>query len=542
MDQDTLNITLERSIRLLDDAMPQTRNKLIRERPLTPQQQQQHFDDTTSVVNESRSEVAAVAGSILHTRASRLERRTDQLYEQFLEILQTRTSDSEIFDTIADLTQAVIDTIDDVTRQSKRRPPEADWLLQEKNTWQLLFALYKDRLVVQKDDMEIEDLPLVNSEKLIVEHLYANNSKLREYQLIVDWLEETCFEDCSHAGHFSDRTVGWENTLHQLQSAGLTMFGNTKDIVGALDPDVLFREKKPLHELDMEDEQRLTKQIFLELRQGRFEEAQSLCEHFGQTWRAAVLEGWRLHHDPNYEPIDASALKQPIEGNPRRDLWKRCAWQMADNVNIDAYNRAIAGLFCGHLDALANVTKSSWSDLLWAYLKVQIDIRVESEIRNCCVKSYLQMPDAYWNNKYALEQIFEKLAAQESVAVKAAAKNPVNIIQQFIILDDMAELMRHVDQWLQESNISSQMLRFLTHVILFMRQIGKSHQEEVSDRVIKAYVESLIKLGKLGAFGLRKFSLSFFLRKCTTGCLLYRRLALGLPADVVLSVLGDGHS
>lgn len=29
-------------------------------------------------------------------------------------------------------------------------------------------------------------------------------------------------------------------------------------------------------------------------------QAQELCVRHGQAWRAATLEGWRLHHDPNY--------------------------------------------------------------------------------------------------------------------------------------------------------------------------------------------------------------------------------------------------
>lgn len=306
-------MNLDRSIRLLEEAIPKGRNKLLRN-PQSGRDSASEIDFSVTmnpleahlVLDSTEQSHSIFSGGTTAGRArSRLERRTDQLYEQFLEILQTHTSDAEIFDTIADLTQIIIDTIDDVTKQSKRRPLEADWLIHEKNTWQLLFALYKDRLVVQKDDMEIDDLPLVNSEKLIVEHLYANNARLREYQLIVDWLEETSFETSAHVGHFSDRTVGWENTLHQLQ-AGMSVFGSQKEIVKSLDPDAPFREKKPLHDLDMEDEQRLTKQIFYELRQGRFQEAQSLCEHYGQTWRAAVLEGWRLHHDPNYEPTDAS--------------------------------------------------------------------------------------------------------------------------------------------------------------------------------------------------------------------------------------------
>lgn len=506
---------LEKSMRLLDEAIPKSKNKLIRSNlaaqssslaaidfstTINSAETRILFDNTAAFQNETRDNSImslAPSSSIVQIK-SRTEKLTDQLYEQFLEVLQTRNNDAEIFDTVSELTQVVVDTITDIQNQMKgnKRPIEIGWLFQEKNTWQLLFALYKDRIMVQKEEIDLDVIPFGKSEKIIVERLYTNNAKLREYQLIVDWLEETAFEDSAEAAHYADRTIGWENTLHELQNIGLTVFGKKKELVSSLDPDAPFREKKPLHDLDMEDEQRLTRQIFRELRNGRLEEAQTICEQYGQSWRAAIFEGWRLHHDPNYDPTDSSGLKRPVEGNPRRDLWKRCAWQMADNIEIDPYTRATAGLYCGHLEALLNVMKNSWADALWAYLKVQIDIRVESEIHNFSSKSYLKMPDKYWDSKVTLEQVFEELKSHKNPTIKAAAQNPVNIIQQYLILDDIPELMRHVNTWLETSTVSSQMLRFLAHVVLFMRHIGRTHQEEVSDRVIKAYVESLIKIGK----------------------------------------------
>lgn len=442
---------LDRSLRLLEEAIPKSKNKLIRTTTRDGVASEKLNDvDLTMTMNLQEAKLimenSGFETLINNTAASRLrsstisnissisavrnqmERRTEQLYERFLEVLQMHTNDTEVFETIDELTQVIINAIDDLKTYGKREIPKAgteDWLMQEKNTWQLLFALYKDRLNSQKnDEMEIDDavMPLGSSEKVIIDNLYTTNEKLREYQMIVDWLEEIKSEEGAHMGHFSDRTIGWENTLHQLQSAGLTVFGSGKDVVLHLDPDAPFREKRPLHDLDVQDETRLTKQIFVELRRGRLEEAQALCEHYGQPWRAAILEGWRLHHDPNYEPTTGSDFKQPIEGNPRRDLWKRCAWQMADDKNIDNYSRAIAGLLCGHLESLMNIANENWSDLLWSYLKTQIDIRVESEIRECCVKSYLKMPNEYWRNKMSIEQIFAELHAHKSPVVRSAGK------------------------------------------------------------------------------------------------------------------------
>lgn len=461
------------------------------------------------------------------------KQHADSLYSRFLENLRCRTNDSEIFDTIKDLIESCSDTLYEISKPTASAARMGSttattksvykWLTKERETWRLLYALYKDRLVVQKeaeidgggggDDIQL----LTGSEREIIEHLYVNNANLREYQLIVDWLEQTAADEHDQIkeggkiGFYTDRTIGWENTLLELKKVNQSFFNGggggggrrAVDLVTSLDPDAPHREQRRLADLDAEDQTILARQVLMEIRKGHFDDAQSLYEHCGHPWQAAVLEGWRLHHDPNFETIietvaaDATTTKTPIEGNPRRDLWKKLAWQTADRPTLDETNRAIVGILCGHLDAAMRPMSHSWSDLLWVYLKVQIDIRVESEIRSTSTKSYLEMPDRYWNGKMSLEQIFEELAAHSEADVYAAARNPVNVIQKYLILDDIPEMMKHIDQWIGEGNglIDGQMLRFLTHIVLFMRQVGRHHQEDIADRVIKTYVECLIGLG-----------------------------------------------
>lgn len=68
----------------------------------------------------------------------------------------------------------------------------------------------------------------------------------------------------------------------------------------------------------------------------------------GHSWRAGMLEGWRLHHDPNLrkeqliENVDSdvdiaeSSLSpheiQDIEGNESRDIWKKTAFMYCKQV------------------------------------------------------------------------------------------------------------------------------------------------------------------------------------------------------------------
>lgn len=114
--------------------------------------------------------------------------------------------------------------------------------------------------------------------------------------------------------------------------------------------------------------------------------------------------------------------------------------------------RAIAGILCGHLAAAIGPPLSqSWPDLLWAYLKVQIDVRVESEIRSCSARTHLEMPAAYWAGKMTVEQIFGELLAHDNAAVSAAARHPMHQIQRLLILDEVPELMVAIDGWLDGS-------------------------------------------------------------------------------------------
>lgn len=64
-----------------------------------------------------------------------------------------------------------------------------------------------------------------------------------------------------------------------------------------------------------EEDQRLVNAMFGCIRAGQLVEAQELCAKSGQHWRAAILEGWKLHHDPN---VSDPRARNPISGNMYR--------------------------------------------------------------------------------------------------------------------------------------------------------------------------------------------------------------------------------
>lgn len=384
------------------------------------QDDRRSYSFNTTVYNDSQMDTSALVD-----RPSGIQ-RADSLYGTFLEVVKGRKSNLD-FETVQELVQTCTDILDDVqrhadTRRGMKEKEQLNWLQMERDVWRLVYSLYRDRLLIQKEAaMDCEDLDLMRSEKSIAEYLYLNNAVLREYQLIVDWLELCASEQFSaQVGHFTDRTVGWENTLHNFQvrrgrrkhfmancdcnwqllisspqNPQKNVFNANRNMVKSIDPDAPIREQRALHDLDQEDQSRLLRAIFTKIRQGKIEEAQNICEHCGHPWQAAILEGWRLSHDPNYYDLQQHSKgdhneKMPLEGNPHRDIWKKCAWLKAESRKCDDFSRAIAAVFCGHLQALTNsAVCPSWTDLLWAHFKVGFEEPRTKSIERLTFKTLL---------------------------------------------------------------------------------------------------------------------------------------------------------
>ncbi|KAL6266620.1 hypothetical protein P5V15_003465 [Pogonomyrmex californicus] len=450
-------------------------------------------------------EDSTATGAILKANEPWREAKA-KLYYDFLQSVQVHFSEAQVFDTIADFIQNCTDTLDIMRgMQSKVENTEIAEeelsLESERNTWRLIYCLYQNRISSAGLSTQMEHDGIINnnyiSEKDVIENLFKSESYIREYQLIIDWLEKNALDQadkCPSIELFTDKTVAWENTVHQLHNQKLGIaFSSSRPLVSSLDPDAPIREGKPLHDLDREDDARLEKRMFIEVRCGRLQKAQELAKHCGQPWRAACLLGWIPNHDPNYSnPLTDTKL--PIEGNPNRSLWKICAWELSQDKRIGVFYRAIYASLCGNVQLLLQIA-SSWQDALWAYVKTLLDIKVESTLRLMMVKIYTSMPDEYWKNEISLEDAFKELHASKNPLIRAQSNKPDHLIQKYVILDQIPKLMEEIETMIDVGTCDPQFLRFLAHLILFFRQIGKSTKDKVEDKVLLAYVRVLIEMG-----------------------------------------------
>uniref|UniRef100_A0AAQ6I8C9 Nuclear pore complex protein n=1 Tax=Anabas testudineus TaxID=64144 RepID=A0AAQ6I8C9_ANATE len=287
------------------------------------------------------------------------------------------------------------------------------WLLQQEScSWRLITSLYRDRVQLALEDDLMTDM----SEKVVVEQLFQRDAVIRQSQLVVDWLESIAKDQI---GDFADnieyyaKNVCWENTLHALKMRRKSGTAFTVPLVTELDPDAPLRQQRPLADLDREDDARLLKNLFTLIRAGMTEEAQRLCKRCGQAWRAATLEGWKLYHDPNM--TSGSIELQPVEGNPQRGIWKACCWRMAEEEQLNRYERAIYASLSGNLKPLLAVCES-WEDCVWAYFRVMVDSLVEKDLMSSGMahQEVETLPREYLEANWTMEKVFDELQASES--------------------------------------------------------------------------------------------------------------------------------
>ncbi|KAK7896800.1 hypothetical protein WMY93_022125 [Mugilogobius chulae] len=208
--------------------------------------------------------------------------------------------------------------------------------------------------------------------------------------------------------------------------------------------------------------------------------AQRLCKRCGQAWRAATLEGWNLYHDPNLTS-DNLELK-PVEGNPQRGIWKACCWRMAEEEQINRYEKAIYASLSGNLKPLLAVCES-WEDYVWAHFRVMVDSLVEKDLMSSGMahQEVEALPREYLEANWTMEKVFEELQASESKRVLEEIKEHYHIIQKFIVLGDLDGLLDEFSGWLTAAKpLPSHLLRFMTH-------------EEVCVNVLTSYVSLLIR-------------------------------------------------
>ncbi|CAG4929649.1 unnamed protein product [Colias eurytheme] len=416
------------------------------------------------------------------------------LSEVFFEIIQS-SRPSDVLDTLGRLAQACCDSLE-LVEPWNRYSVQNYWLAEEANTWKLLHCLYADSLIEQPESFESILTQSTLSQQTLVNALYQSDSEIRLLQLLVDWLEATAAQQVEvtrTAAPVIAHNIHWGNTLHQLL-LGTSLFNKerNKSMITNMDPDAPRRQNKTIHSDDMKDDSDLCKRVFTEVRCGKLNEAVSLCINAGQAWRAAVLQGWKL---PHYSQIEDSEADIESSGNKSRDLWKWCALAIANDTSENLHYRATVGILCGHLQRALPACQGNWEDLLWAHLRAQIETRVDKFLHE-----HYATAEANTTSPEVLELLQSELpSAEQSLqqmfsAVKSLLdgkkESNYQTCQRYLMLGHIRSIMQDSLQWLNSAE--DRFVRFLAHLILILRQMGKDPQHDIGDMILEKYVSRLI--------------------------------------------------
>lgn len=315
-------------------------------------------------------------------------------------------------------------------------------LKEERNTWRLAKALFKDQLIYEQqtpqqqnqdisqngvgsdkmddsstmageavslhDGINNDDHMTITqpglSEEQIIGNFFVVNSEIRCMQLVIDWLEANEADDLDYEDEedkvefYAEGPTAWENTFHamraskyntDIQGLDITMNPNSGlELCNAMDPDAPIRTKKVLVNEDKEVEIRLFKHLFRFVRAGKLSEGQELAQRVGYHWLSAILDGWVPYSDPNLDEeylctavIDQASEVRPVSGNKKRNEFKQACFKTAKMHGLTLREKALFGVLGGNLKSVLPVC-NSWSDQLWARLKCSIEVNIEKALRD----------------------------------------------------------------------------------------------------------------------------------------------------------------
>lgn len=185
---------------------------------------------------------------------------------------------------------------------------------------------------------------------------------------VLEWLETVASEELDASGGarvkpLDDPAYRWQYTCSRVAAQPSVDFPLRGQGAAA--------GVNPLEEVEHKAEQRLARELFRLVRAGRAEEAEQICRHVGQPWRAAVLAGGQR----------ASELSAAGKKGGARQLWRRAAKALATSsvATIPPHERAICGVLSGVLEPALSVAECH-EDRVWARLSILLDRAIERSL------------------------------------------------------------------------------------------------------------------------------------------------------------------
>lgn len=163
-------------------------------------------------------------------------------------------------------------------------------LIAESSTWRLLKYIIAVKEETSESFMDDDSATTIFSEKLARDEIRKQNAEIRHLEAVLEWLQSNANDQCS-VNYYSSN-VTHENTLHSIKVGKMNL---------DLNPDC---QVKDLHVLDRQEIQKFSSETFKLIRAGRIHDAITRCIESGQCWKAAMMKGHVLYHNPDILDMD----------------------------------------------------------------------------------------------------------------------------------------------------------------------------------------------------------------------------------------------
>lgn len=294
------------------------------------------------------------------------------------------------------------------------------------------------------------------------------------------------------------------------------------NLVRELDCDAPIRERAMLADADRDDDARLVRALFTYVRAGRLDDAAELCRRCGQPWRAATFqEGYRLFDDGNHlrswqesrraddEPLyllgEADGLR---EGNERRHVWKTVAAKLVRDSRVSVFERALYAALIGDADGMLAAC-STLHDALWALLRSfviqrrDVDLQRKFVSLDRLVQAEAQLDDSFSQKpgNTSLRSVFDALEASANRNIRAEANDAYAGVLKAIVLDNERVLVETVHRAVAKTPngnsqngkaLSKHSVRFFAHLLIVMRRIMASDDEDQEDQEAEQSVDDCL--------------------------------------------------
>ncbi|CAH7674552.1 107-domain-containing protein [Phakopsora pachyrhizi] len=302
-------------------------------------------------------------------------------------------------------------------------------------------------------------------------------------------------------------------------------------------------QKGQLDQLDQDYDRAMVRTLYEYVRAGEIGLALDFCRQCDHPWRAASLSGGRLFYDralaypgPGSNLIsneDQMDLIQSLDGGNEidsqagrsgclnRKLWKSMCFEMSTNKSLPTYEQALYGALAGEVSPVLPVC-SSWEDHIWCHINSIFEKEVDRIIESSqmgyywshgCLPSeidesqkgkesseannFMDVNQPQPDIKLAMNSAFDKVLRSENQPLAESARNPFHVAQMWLAIDKTNDLLETFASRLQSTGEDlpreklSHLLRFFSHLTLFLRAIGERINSDVANAIIRAYVHVL---------------------------------------------------